>query len=330
MSWRGILVYAENYSGSIHRASFELLGKARGLLPKIGGVLHAAIVTSEESAEKHSKELIAFGADEVLEYIVKERFLPNPVVHRNALIDAISYAKPKLVLVPATPWGRSIAPRVAAAIRTGITADCLDVYVDDAGDIVQVRPAFTGNIIAHIKTLTSPVMATVRPGVFPLPQPDYSRKGKVIAKNLSLSEDDDVRVVGVSKRKTVKLSEATIIVSIGKGVRSKEDIKLFEELAKALNAQLACSRPLVDMDWMERDRQVGFSGNIVRPRLYIALGISGAPQHIAGMKDSQYIIAVNTDPSAPIAKYCDLFVVGDIYDIAKKLLQALEGFKEVK
>ena len=325
MNWQGILVYAENYSGSINRASFELLGKARELIPKVGGDVYAAVVTNKESVERHSKELVAFGADKVIVYTVEEMLLPNPVVHRAALINAISYAKPKLVLVPATPWGRSIAPRVAAAIGTGITADCLDVYIDENGDVVQVRPAFTGNIIAHIKTLTNPVMATVRPGVFPLPQPRYDRKGEVIVRDVGVPNADRVKVLGVSKRKAVKLSEAEVIVAIGRGVKSKEDVKLFEELAKALKAQLACSRPLVDMGWMERDRQVGFSGSIVKPKLYIALGISGAPQHIAGMKDSKYIIAVNIDQSAPIVKYSDLVVIGDIYDIAKKLLHALKS-----
>ena len=327
MNWRGVLVYAENYSGRIHRASFELLGKARELLPRISGELFAVTVTSENKAEEYSRELIAYGADKVVEYVVEENHLTNPLIHRNALIDAIEYIKPKLVLVPATPWGRSIAPRVAASIGTGITADCLDVYVDDEGNIVQVRPAFTGNIIAHIKTLTNPVITTVRPGVFQVPSPDYGRKGEALIRSIEASGADKLRVLRVARVKTVKLSEADVIVSIGKGVRSREDIKLFEELAREIGAQLACSKPLVDMGWMERDRQVGFSGNIVKPRLYIALGISGAPQHIAGMRDSKYVVSVNIDPSAPIAKYSDLFVVGDIYDVAKKILQALRNLK---
>jgi len=332
MSARNILIYAENYSGNIHRASYELLGKARELISKIGGEVYATIVTTKEDAEKHAKDLIAYGADKVVEYIADKSLLPNQQVHKEALLDAINFVQPKLVLIPATPWGRSLGPRVAAAIKTGITADCLDIYIDENGEIIQVRPAFTGNIIAHIKTLTLPVMATIRPGVFPPPKPNYERRGDVIVREMKLSPNvtETLKVLGVVRTKTVRLSDADVIVSVGKGLRSKEDVKLFEELAKELGGVLGCSKPLVDMGWLERDRQVGFSGNTVRPKLYIALGISGAPQHIAGMKDSQYVIAVNLDPSAPIAKYSDVFIIGDMYEFAKRLLSIIKDQKMKK
>ena len=332
MVWSGVLVYAENYGRGISKASFELLGKAREIVTKIGGEVSAVIASDPSNIEKYAKDLIMYGADKVVTYRIDVDALSNPMIHRCVVIDAINYLKPKLVMFPATPWGRGLAPRIAAHIGAGITADCLDIYVDDNGDIIQVRPAFTGNIIAHIKTLTSPVMATIRPGVFPMPKPNHDRKGEVVERELGYENEcldlsKRVRVVGISREKKVKLSEAEVILSIGRAVKSKEDIKLFEELAKELNAQLACSRPLVDIGWMDRDRQVGFSGNIVRPKLYIAMGISGAPQHIAGMKDSKYVISVNIDPSAPIAKYSDLFVVGDIYDVAKKLLDKLKEIR---
>ncbi|MEM0027095.1 MAG: electron transfer flavoprotein subunit alpha/FixB family protein [Ignisphaera sp.] len=333
MSWKGVLIYAENYGRGISKTSFELLGKAREVVSKLGGAVSAvAIVSKSDDAEKYAKDLIMYGADKVLLYQVNENEISNPLIHKCIIIDAINYIKPKLVLFPATPWGRSLAPRVAANIRTGITADCLDIYVDDSNDIVQVRPAFTGNIIAHIKTLTNPVIATIRPGVFQIPKADSSKGGEIEKRSLDKSEgcfetSNKIKVLGIAKEKRVRLSEAEIIVSIGRGVKSKEDIKLFEDLAKELNAQLACSKPLVDTGWMERDRQVGFSGNIVKPKIYIAFGISGAPQHIAGMKDSKYVIAVNIDASAPIAKYSDLFVVGDIYYIAQNLLNVLKKLR---
>ncbi len=332
MSWSGVAVYVENYGRGPSKASFELLGKAREIAAKIGGFVHAIVLLDKE-VEKCADVLVAYGADEVIVYRVEDRELPNLLIHKCSLVDAIKQLMPKLVLFPATPWGRSLAPRVAASIGAGLTADCLDVYVDDSGDIVQVRPAFTGNIIAHIKTITHPVMTTVRPGVFPVPKPDFSRKGRVIEKvlnsNMCPSAKEGYRVLGLSREKKVRIQEARVIVSIGRGVKSREDIKLFEELAKELGAQLACSKPLVDAGWMEKDFQVGFSGNIVKPKVYIALGISGAPQHIAGMKDSDFVISVNTDPSAPIARYSNIFVVGDMYEFAKKLLDAVRTLKGV-
>lgn len=332
MSWSGVAVYVENYGRGPSKASFELLGKAREIAAKIGGFVHAIVLLDKE-VEKCADVLVAYGADEVIVYRVEDRELPNLLIHKCSLVDAIKQLMPKLMLFPATPWGRSLAPRVAASIGAGLTADCLDVYVDDSGDIVQVRPAFTGNIIAHIKTITYPVMTTVRPGVFPVPKPDFSRKGRVIEKvlnsNMCPSAKEGYRVLGLSREKKVRVQEARVIVSIGRGVKSREDIKLFEELAKELGAQLACSKPLVDAGWMEKDFQIGFSGNIVKPKVYIALGISGAPQHIAGMKDSDFVISVNADPSAPIARYSNIFVVGDMYEFAKKLLDAVRTLKSV-
>lgn len=327
MKWKGVLVYAENYSGKVHESSYELLGKARELVSKLGGKVYAVLLSSNEN--DFAKDLIAYGADEVHIYMVDNALLPNQLVHRDAIVSLIKEIKPRLVLFPATPWGRSLGPRIAARLRVGITADCLDIYIDDQGEIIQVRPAFTGNLIAHIKTLSYPVIATIRPKVFPTPKPDYSRNGKVYRRYInSLSSDvDKVKVIGKPKVKQIRLADADIIVSIGKGVKSREDIKIFEDFARELGGILASSRPLVDMGWMDRDRQVGFSGNIVRPKIYIALGISGAPQHIAGMKDSEVVISINIDPSAPIAKYSDLFVVGDIYEIVPKLLDEIRKIR---
>ncbi len=326
--WSGVLVYAENYGRGLKSSVFELLGKASELRTRLGGLVYSITLASEE-VDVHAEELIYYGSDKVLVYRVPKELLPNQLVHRDALVDSVKALKPKLVLISATPWGRSLGPRVAAHLKTGITADCLDIYVDENGDVVQVRPAFTGNVIAHIKTLRTPVIATVRPKVFPMPEPDHGRKGDVLCMKLNIPGNDvaGVRVLGVAREKLVKLSEAEVIISVGKGLRSREDLRLFEELAKALGGQVACSRPLVDVGWMERDRQVGFSGNVVRPRIYIACGISGAPQHLAGMRDSEYVIAVNTDSSAPIGRYSDLLVVGDFYEVIPKLVERIKELK---
>jgi len=324
LSGIGVLVYAENYSGRVHQASFELLWKASQLKEKLAGSV-LALLPATGSWSDVARDLVACGADKVLVYEVNGvELLANQLLHVHALAEAVEEYKPRLVLVPATPWGRSVAPRLAARLRSGATADCLDVYVDESGDIVQVRPAFTGNIIVHVKTSTQPAIATIRPGVFPRPKPDYNRVGEVLVRRVKYAEIPRevfrVKVKGVVKQKEVRLSDARVIVAVGRGLKRREDLALFEELARELGGVLACSRPLVDAGWVDRDRQVGFSGNVVRPRVYIACGISGAPQHVAGMKDSEFVIAINIDESAPMSKYSDVFVVGDMYRLVPLLI----------
>jgi len=324
---RHVLVYVENISGRPNAASFELLTKAREIADAFGGKVYSVMLSAEEDPSKEAREVIARGSDVVLVYRVSRELLPNYLLHAQALTSAIHRTRPALVLVSATPWGRSLAPRVAARLGIGLTADCLDVFVDEEGEIVQVRPAFTGNIIAHIKTSSSPVMTTVRPGVFPRPKPNYERRGEVVLVDEPLAPPEGLEVLGLSRERSVRLSEASVIVAVGRGLKRREDVTLFEELAKILGGEVAVSKPLVDSGWFEKERQVGFSGNIVRPKVYFAFGISGAPQHIAGMRDSELVISVNVDPSAPIAKYSDIFVVGDMYEIAQKLVDRLKAFK---
>jgi electron transfer flavoprotein alpha subunit len=324
-----VLTYVENISGRLNTASLELLSKAREIANARGGKVCSVLVSVTETP-RETKEVVACGADALLIYKVNETLLLNYLLHVEALTRAIMKMKPRLVLVSATPWGRSVAPRVAARLGLGLTADCLDVYIDEAGDIVQVRPAFTGNLIAHIKTTTSPAMATIRPGAFPRPKPDCSRGYEAIVIEELAFSPSRLEVLGRSREKSVSLPDANVIVAVGRGLRKREDISLFRELAELLGGEYAVSKPLVDAGWFEKERQVGFSGNIVKPKLYIAFGISGAPQHIAGMKDSECVIAVNSDPSAPIAKYSDIFVVSDMYEIAQKLLERLKTLKPQK
>ena len=321
-----VLTYVENVNGKLNPASLELLSKAREVARAGSGKVYSLLVATSENPREF-RELAARGVDVLLVYRVGEDWLCDYLLHAEALAHAIRKVNPALVLVAATPWGRSFAPRVAARLGLGLTADCLDVYVDEAGDIVQVRPAFTGSLIAHIKTVTSPAMATIRPGVFPEPTPDYSRRFEAVVVEELPVRSSGLEVLGPSKGKSVSLSEASVIVAVGRGLRKKEDISLFMELAKTLGGECAVSKPLVDAGWFEKERQVGFSGNIVKPKVYLAFGISGAPQHIAGMKDSESVVAVNSDPSAPIAKFSDIFVVGDMYEVARRLLERLKAFK---
>ena len=331
MSEGGILVYAEYIEDRVHPVTYELIGKGRELTSKLGGSVKSVIIGY--GASSRAEELIHYGADEVYVYECKIKSPLNILLHKEILVSLIHEIKPKLVLFGATPWGRSLAPRVAAALRTGLTADCLDVYVTDDGSVVQVRPAFTGNIIAHIKTVTTPVMTTVRYKVFKPPKKDPSRKGKVIIREVPAEgavHYAGIEILGKAREKEVNIADAEVIVAGGKGLKRKEDLKLLEELAELLGGVLAVSRPLVDAGWASKDRQVGFSGNVVKPRVYIACGISGSPQHLAGMKDSKVIIAVNIDPSAPIAKYSDLFVIGDLYEVVPKLIEEIRRIRGSK
>ncbi len=328
-SWKGVLVYAECISGKVHPVTYELLSKARELVNRLGGNVKALLLSSEPS--NLPKDLVIRGADEVYAYVVPKEDELNILLHARITTQLVKEVKPKLVLFGATPWGRSLAPRVAASLRTGLTADCLDLRVDDEGNIIQVRPAFTGNIIAYIKTVTLPVMATVRYKAFSEAKANPLHRGRVFLRRAeaSLKEREMIRVVGKVRDKEIDITNAKVVVAGGRGVKRKEDLKMLENLAKLLGGVVGVSRPLVDMGWVGKDRQVGFSGNIVKPKVYIACGISGSPQHLAGMRDSGRIISINIDPSAPIRKFSDLFIIGDLYEVIPKLIAEIRRVKKV-
>ena len=317
---KDILIYAEYLRGKVHPVTFELLNKGRELADKLGVKLSTVILGDE--IEEWAKELIYHGADIV--YAFKHPILNDfdPVIQKHNIVKLAKEIDPEAIFFGATPLGRSVAARVAVALDTGLTADCIDLQVDESGDIIQVRPAFTGNILAYIKTRTKPVMATVRYKVFEKSPRDTSRKGEIVWKKVEVVESG-FKVLGKVKEKEVKISDAEVIVAAGRGFKKTEDLKLVKELADLLGGVVGASRPLVDDGWISRDHQVGFSGNTVRPKLYIACGISGSPQHLAGMRDSKTIIAINIDPTAPIFKFCDYGIVGDLYEILPKLIEEI-------
>lgn len=329
MGYRDVLVYSEYIDGEVHPVTYELIGKGRELASRLGGFVKSVIIGY--GASKYANDLIQYGSDEVYVYEYLNDAPPNIILHKELVVELVKEVKPRLVLFGATAWGRSLAPRVAAALGTGLTADCLDIYISEDGEVIQVRPAFTGNVIAHIKTVTTPAIATVRYKVFKPLTRDPSRKGVIHLREVPTSKDlssyGGFEIVGKVRDKEVNISDAEVIVAGGKGLKKKEDLKLLEELAELLGGVVAVSRPLVDAGWVPKDRQVGFSGNVVKPKVYIACGISGSPQHLAGMKDSKVIIAINIDPSAPIGKYSDLFVVGDLYEVIPKIVEELRRIK---
>ncbi len=316
-----ILVYAETAGSAIHPVTFELLGKAGELAERLGLKVSSAVLGYNISDE--APELIYHGADKVYVYDDERLRDLNVISYKNVLVRLAREIKPEIFLLGATPWGRSLAPRIAAALDTGLTADCIDLQISEDGRLIQVRPAFTGNILAYIETTSKPIMATIRYRVMKKPPRDPDRRGEIIARKPEGIDEEWVRCLGKISEKRVSLADAEVIVAGGRGLKRKEDLRLLEELAGLLCGVIGVSRPLVEEGWISKDHQVGFSGNVVKPKLYIACGISGSPQHLAGMRDSNMIIAINNDPSAPIFRYADYGVVADLYDAIPKLIHSL-------
>ena len=316
-----ILVVAEYEDGRIHPVTYELLGKARELIGELDGKVRAVILG--KGVKEVANELVYYGADIVHIYDDDSLRFFNVLLYRDNIVGLIRRVSPDLVLIGATNRGRSLASRIAASLRTGLTADCIDIFIEN-GKIIQVRPAFTGNIIAHIYTKTKPVLTTVRYRVMKPIKRDSKREGDLIFEDIESSSNDSLKVISKVREKEIRISNVDIIVSFGRGLKRREDIKMIKELADLLGGVVGASRPVVDEGWISRDHQVGFSGNIVRPKLYIACGISGSPQHLAGMKDSDLIIAINIDSSAPIFRYSDYCIVADLYHVIPNLIRRLK------
>jgi len=243
--------------------------------------------------------------------------------------------KPEIILFAATKRGRELAPYVANSLRTGITADCTELDVDPkTRDLDQVRPTYGGNILAHIRTPSRrPQLASVRPNVFPTPPRDTSRNGEIISETLDSIPSINGQGL-VEERPVVKgeemppVEKADIVVVAGRGVGGVDGVKLLTELAKLLGGTIGGSKKAVDAGWLSADRQVGQTGKTIRPTLYIGVGVSGAIQHIFGMKESKIIVAINSDPNAPIFQYADYGVVGDYREVVKELIELLKSRKE--
>jgi len=317
-----VLVFAENNDGKVHPVSYELLGKGRELADSLGVDLNAVLLGWR--MENEALELIYRGADNVFLYDHPSLEEFDVIRYTRNIVKMVRETKPDIFLVGATRIGRTLAPRIAAALRTGLTADCVDLKLDEEGNLVQVRPAFSGNIMAQIVTKTRPQMATVRYKVMKMPERDTEREGEIIRMKVDVIEETGMRIVEKTRADEVEIAEADVVVSGGRGLKRPEDFSLLEELASLLGGVVGSSRPLVDAGWISKDHQVGFSGNTVKPRIYIACGISGSPQHLFGMRDSDIIIAVNKDPTAPIFNVSDYGVVGDLYEFIPLLIREVK------
>lgn len=329
--YKGIWVFAEQYEGDVHPVALELLGEGRKLAKDLGVEL-CAMLLGDSSIEKETKKLVEHGADKVYVATAPELKHYTTLPYSTVISDMIRQYKPEIVLFGATTTGRDLASRIAARINAGLTADCTGLAIDKETKLLQqTRPAFGGNIMATIICKNHrPQMSTVRPKVFKKAAPDASRKGQVIKFVPKIGSDDLlVKIVEVIKDKTVKvnLAEAEIIVSGGRGLQAAENFKLVEELAEVIGGAVGASRATVDAGWISSHHQVGQTGKTVCPKLYIAVGISGAIQHLAGMGSSDIIVAINKDPDAPIFKVATYGIVGDLFEVVPKLTRKL---KEVR
>jgi electron transfer flavoprotein alpha subunit len=315
-----ILIFAESRGKKPHPISFELLGKGRELAEKTGDTLCAVAFSLDEN---NARELIYYGADRVYLYQNVGGFSLEG--YKKTLASFARELGPDIFLFGATRLGRVLGPGVAARLGAGITADCIGFDIDK-GKLTQVRPAFSGNILAHIKTRTIPQMATVRYRVMEKAKRDPGRKGQII--HLDPGAAFSELLHGVEKS-CVSLPDAEIIVSGGRGIGGPEGFNLLEELASELGGVVGASRPVVDDGWIGREHQVGFSGNTVRPKLYIAIGISGSAQHLAGMNASETVVAINRDSSAPIFRHSDYGIIGDFKEVVPQLISELRSIKKV-
>ena len=330
-----VWVFAEQEDGSLHDVALELCGKARELADQLG--VKVGMLLAGHQVRKLASSLFTHGADNV--YLVEDQKLEHYSTqpYARTVCTLIEKHKPQIVLFGATPLGRDLAPRCASAMRAGLTADCTDLDIADVEDrpaktthknlLLQIRPAFGGNIIATIINPERwPQMATVREGVMPLRDPDNTRKGAIIEESVEFQKQDfAVRLVESHREpRKVNLKGARTIVAGGGGVGSKANFELIHHLAGALGGAVGASRAAVDSGLIDKAHQVGQTGTTVRPALYIACGISGAIQHRAGMEEAAKIVAINDDPDAPIFGVAHYGIVGDLSEVIPMLVKAVK------
>ncbi len=323
---RGVWIFAEQAHGKALPVAYELTGKGRLLADQLGCDLTVLLAGGDGIGEE-AASLIAAGADRVL-LGEDDRLAVNLEENYAAwLTAAIEQGKPEILLFGATGFGRSLAPKLAARLQTGLTADCTVLEIDGESKLLyQTRPAFGGNLMATIYTpVHRPQMATVRPGVMPYPQPDEERWGKIEVLPFPDAFAALVKLLQERRIQAESIADAEIIVAAGRGVGNAKNMALVKRLAERLGGVVGCTRPLVDTGWCEYKHQVGQTGCAVAPKLYIACGISGAIQHLAGISGAQTIIAINTDPDAPIFAMAHYKVVGDCIEVLKALLNQLEA-----
>lgn len=337
--YKGVYVFAEQVDNKMSGIAFELLGKAKDLAADLNTDVTAVLIGADVKGLADS--LAAYGADKVIVVDDPELKIYRTEPYTHALASVINKYKPEIMLVGATAIGRDLGPRVSARVATGLTADCTQLDIGDFpmnpvegkeqkhNQLLMTRPAFGGNTIATIACPDNrPQMATVRPGVMQKIEKIEGAKANIEEFNPGFTPDNKyVEVMDVVKAvsETVDIMDASILVSGGRGIGSPENFKMLEELAEALGGEVSCSRAVVDNGWKVKDLQVGQTGKTVRPQVYVAVGISGAIQHVAGMEEADLIIAINKDETAPIFDVADYGIVGDLNKIVPELTKQIKA-----
>jgi electron transfer flavoprotein alpha subunit len=317
-----ILTFAEQRDGKLRRASLETVSEARRLAGPLGASVAAVVIGP--GGEPLAGELASYGADTV--HLFEDEGFASYATesYARALAQAVGETKASVVLVPFTAMGKDLAPRIAARLGAGLASDCVALSVAE-GRLSARRPMYAGKAYATVSWVGEPQIATLRPNVFPLGQADASRKAKVVKATADASARAKATGVRATAAGKVQLTEAQVIVSGGRGLKGPEHFHLVEELAEALGAATGASRAVVDAGWVDHAMQVGQTGKTVSPTLYVACGISGAIQHLAGMSSSKYIVAINKDADAPIFKVANYGLLGDVFEILPKLTEAAKA-----
>lgn len=324
--YKNVYVFVEQREGVIQNVGLELLGKARELADALNEKVYAMLLGHDLTTQ--AQECIAYGADTVLRVDAPELATYVTEPYAQAIYQIIRDNKPSIVLIGATTIGRDLGPRLSARVETGLTADCTGLEISEERDLLMTRPAFGGNLMATIICKEHrPQMSTVRPGVMRMGQRDESRKGTIEDVKINFDKSKfRVRVLETVKqtKNLVDITEAHVLISGGRGVGNAEGFDMLRTMANTIGAEVSASRAMVDAGVLGHERQVGQTGKTVRPDLYFAMGISGAIQHLAGMEESEYIIAINKDKFAPIFNVADLGIVGDVRKIVPLLTEKLK------
>lgn len=324
---QGVLVFIEARQGSVRKSSLETLAAGRRLADSLGESVTAVVV----GAEGAEAELSRYGADRILTARHPQLEVYSSEGYTAALVEAVRRHEPRIVLGAAGAMGRDFLPRAAARLGVGLALDCVEARMVEGGTLECVRPIFAGKALARVRLTRQPAVATLRPNVFTLPPPDASRSAEAVPWAPSL---DEIRIRAratgavASEGQKIELTEASIIVSGGRGLKGPENFAIIRELADALGGAMGASRAAVDAGWIDHQHQVGQTGKTVSPTLYIACGISGAIQHLAGMSSSKYIVAINKDPDAPIFKLADYGIVGDLFTLVPALTREVRKLKQ--
>lgn len=324
--YKGIWVFAEQREGNIQEVTLEIIGKAREMA--LGNKDKVTVILIGEDVKPLADGLIYYGADTVI--VVEDNLLKD--YQTNAYTDVLEKItkkhKPSSLLFGATSIGRDLAPRLATRINAGLSADCIDLEMDKEGILIQTKPSFGGNIMVEIMCPNHrPQMATVRPRVLPTPEKDTSRKGEIIVEQVEVDAANILTTIVERVKEsteTEKIEEADIVIAGGRGIDCEEGFDMLNELAKTLGGMVGCTRPPANEGWIPEENQIGQSGKTIAPKLLICCGISGAVQYTVGMENSEVIIAINKDPSAPIFSYADYGIVGDCNNVVPILTQKLK------